>query len=87
MSRFSVEYFRLTVPNVFVEEPLSAVFQKSSASEKVYGKEGRARVPNFHVTIFCLSVPKDFVGGKGEYQDFPSKIFCITPESFHRRIL
>ena len=42
----------------FVEEPFSAVFQKSSASENVYGKEGRGRVPSFHVTVFCLLVPK-----------------------------
>ena len=45
----------------FVEDPFSAVFQKSSASENVYGKEGRGRVPSFHVTIFCLLVLKIFV--------------------------
>ena len=37
MSRFSVKYFCLTVPKSFVEEPFSAVFRKSSASEKFYG--------------------------------------------------
>ena len=60
MSRLSVEYFRLTVPKSFVEEPFSAVFRKSSASENVYGKErgGGGRVPSFHVTIFCLLVLK-----------------------------
>ena len=59
MSRFSVEYFRLTVPKSFVEEPFSAVFQKSSASENVYEKEGGGEsVPSFHVTIFCLLVLK-----------------------------
>ena len=58
MSRFPVECFRLTVPKSFVEEPFSAVFQKSSASENVYGKEGGGRVPIFHVTIFCLLVLK-----------------------------
>ena len=58
MSRFSVENFRLTVPKSFVEEPFSAVFQKISASENVYGKEERGRVPSFHVTIFCFLVLK-----------------------------
>ena len=45
----------------FVEVPFSAVFQKSSTSENVYGKEGRERVPSFHVTIFCLLVLNIFV--------------------------
>ena len=33
-----------------------------STIEKVYGSEGRGRVPSFHVTIFCLLVLKIFVG-------------------------
>ena len=33
-------FFLLTVPKIFVGEPFSAVFQKVSASEKVYGEEG-----------------------------------------------
>ena len=32
-SRFSVDFFCLTVPNDFVGEPLCAMFQKSSGSE------------------------------------------------------
>ena len=51
MSRFSVENFsshNLTVPKVFSEEHYSAVFQKVSGSEKVYGYVGGAGI-----TIFC----------------------------------
>ena len=39
MSRFSKEIFFLTVPKNFVGEPLCAVFQKISGSEKIYGPE------------------------------------------------
>ena len=37
MSRFFVDFFCLTVPKHFEEEPFYAVFQKISGSEKVYG--------------------------------------------------
>ena len=37
VSRFSVEKILSKVLKTFVEEPLCAVFQKISASEKVYG--------------------------------------------------
>ena len=37
VSRFSVNFFCLTVPKNFVGEPFCAVFQKISGSEKVYG--------------------------------------------------
>ena len=60
MSRFSVEIFCLTVPKNFVEEPFCAVFQKTSGSEKVYGKEGEG-VNKLLSKISCLKVPKDFV--------------------------
>ena len=74
MSRFSVENFRLTPPKSFVEEPFSAAFQKSSASENVYGKEGRGRVPSFHVTIFLSLSAEDFRKGtllSCVYRKFP----------------
>ena len=53
--------FCLRVPKTFVEEPLCAVFQKVSKSEKVYGSEARRRVSSFSVENFCLTVPKIFV--------------------------
>ena len=37
MSRFSVDFFCLTVPKNLVGEHFCAVFQKISGSEKVYG--------------------------------------------------
>ena len=37
MSQFSVDFFCLTVPKDFVEEPFCVVFQKLSGSQKVYG--------------------------------------------------
>ena len=37
------------------------MFQKISGSEKVYGKEG-GEYQNFPSKIFCLTVPKNFVG-------------------------
>ena len=39
--------FCLRVPKTFVEEPLCAVFQKVSKSEKVYGSEAGRRVSSF----------------------------------------
>ena len=39
MSRFSVEFFCLTVPKDFVEEPFCAVFQKISGSENFMDKK------------------------------------------------
>ena len=62
MSQFSVDFFCLTVPNHFVEEPFCAVFQKTSGGEKVYGKGGGGEYRNFPSKIFCLKVPKHFVG-------------------------
>ena len=54
----------------------------------------RGEISRFSVEIFCLTVPKIFVGEsytvalvssidkvwirRGEYQDFPSKTFCLT---------
>ena len=35
----------------------------------------------------CLTVAKDFIGGGGLLQDFPSNFFCFSAESFHRGFL
>ena len=47
-------------------------------------ERGRAEYQDFPSIIFCLTVPKDFVGGGrgGEYQHFPSKNFCLTVPKF-----
>ena len=37
ISRFSVDFFCLTVPKILVDEPFCAVFQKTSGSEEIYG--------------------------------------------------
>ena len=55
--------FCLTEPKHSVEEPFSAVFQKVSESEKVFGKEGgKGKYRSFPSKIVCLKVPKHFVG-------------------------
>ena len=60
MSQSSLELFCLTVSNSFVREPYSAVFQKKSGREKVYGKQG-GRVPRFSVENFLSHSAKKFV--------------------------
>ena len=61
ISRFSVEFFNLTVPKLFLEEPISAVFPKNSGGEKVYGKEeGRGSIDIFSRKLFvskCQKIP------------------------------
>ena len=42
LSKFSVENFLSRSTQTLVEEPFSAVFQKTAGSEKVYGKKGEA---------------------------------------------
>ena len=40
------------------------MFQKTSGSEEVYGKEmGRGEYRKFPSKSFCLKLPKQFVGG------------------------
>ena len=72
----------------------TSVYQKISGSEKFYASEEGEGVSRFSSKIFCLTVPKNFVGEPfsvslisgtekvwirgGGYQDFPSKIFCLT---------
>ena len=69
-------------------------FRKFPVAKKYMDKRGGGEYQDFPSKIFCLTVPKIFVGesltvavisgtGKvwirrGEYQDFPSKIFCLT---------
>ena len=63
MSQFSVEFYCLTVPKHSVEEAFSAVYQKLAGNEKVYGKEmGRGECRKFPSKVFCLKLPKEFVG-------------------------
>ena len=50
------------MPKKFVGELFCAVFQKISGSQKVYGKEGGGECQVFPSEVFCLTVPKIFVG-------------------------
>ena len=62
ISRLTVEFFCITVPKLFVEEPLCAVLQRVSGGEKVYGIEvGRGSTEFFPSKVFCLNVPNYFV--------------------------
>ena len=84
----------LTVPKNSKGEPFSVSL--ISGIEKFYASEGYVTI--FCRKIFCLTVPKQFVEepfcavfqkisgsrGGGEYQDFPSKIFCLSAEKFRR---
>ena len=75
--------FCLTVPKNFAEEPFCAVFQKTSGSENVYGKEG-GECQNFPLEIFCLKVPKNFVGEpfslslNSSFENFYASEGCVT---------
>ena len=60
---FPSKSFCLTKPKHFVEEPFSAVYQKISGREKVYGKEGGGwSIEILRWKFFFLKVPKSFVG-------------------------
>ena len=58
-SRFSVDFFCLTVPKISVGEPFSVSL--ISGTEKVWIREG-GEYQDFPWKIFCLTVPKNFVG-------------------------
>ena len=59
----SSKIFCLTLPNYFVEETFSAVFQKFAGSEKFCGKEmWRGEYRKIPSKIFCLKMQKTFVG-------------------------
>ena len=49
------------MPKNFVGEPFCAVFQKISGSEKFMDKR-EGELSRFSFEIFCLTVPKKFVG-------------------------
>ena len=57
---FPSENFCLTVPKHFVEETLSAVFQKNSGSEKFLDKKVGGGCLNFSSKIFCFTVQNHF---------------------------
>ena len=89
---FLSKFFCLTVPKILAGELFCAVFQKFSGSEKFYGEEGvvsRFSVENFlshSAEIFrrgilycCINFgQRKSLEKRGEYQDFPSKFFCLT---------
>ena len=81
VSRISVEFFFcVRVLKKFVEKPFSAVFPKTSGSEKVYGSEeesgGKTR---FSIKNFCLTVPKFSVG-----ESFSASFFSSMEEVWMR---
>ena len=54
---FRRNFFCLTVPQLFVEEPFCAVLQRVSGGEQVYGIEvGRGSTEFFPSEVFCLNV-------------------------------
>ena len=55
--------FCLRVPKTFVVEPLCAVFQKVSKSEKVYGSDAGRRVSSFSVENFLSHSAENFRRG------------------------
>ena len=59
---FLSKNFRLTVLNCFVDEPLCAVFQKVSGSEKVYERRRRG-VSSLAVEVFLSHCAENFRGG------------------------
>ena len=83
--------FCLTVPETFVEDPLWAVFQKVSKSEKVYGSEAGRRVSSFSGENFLSHIAEKLrtrtfqcftnfgyrkvLSFGGLYYDIPSNIF------------
>ena len=50
------------MPKNFVGEPFCAAFQKISGSQKFMDKRGGGKYPDFPSKVFCLTVPKIFVG-------------------------
>ena len=68
---------RLTVPKNFVgEQPLCAVFQKISGSEKVLKKREK-ECQKFQFNVFCLTAPKNL--GRG------TTLLCCVSGNFWQR--
>ena len=63
LSKLSVEIFFLIVHKHFVEEPFSAVFQKISVGEKVYGREWGGGVSKYSVENFLSESAEKFRSG------------------------
>ena len=62
MSRFSVEFFRLAVPNYFVAETFCAVFQNFWWRKSLWNRRGGGgEYQDFPSNSFRLTVPKYFV--------------------------
>ena len=60
-------------------------FRRFPRAKKFLDQRRGGEYQVFPSKIFCLTVPKDFVGGGrggGEYQHFPSKNFCLTVPNF-----
>ena len=90
---FPLENFRLTVPKNFAEEPV-CVSENFGYRKNFMPKRGISRFSIENLlshsteklrrgTLLCFTkilVSKKFMDkrGGGEYQDFPSKIFCLT---------
>ena len=60
---FSFDFFFLTVTSSFVGEPFSAVFQKISGSQKVFGQEARGGVSRLSLQIFLSHSSGNFRKG------------------------
>ena len=97
-SGFSVQFFFITVPKNFIDEPFSVSL--ISGIEKLYASEGHVTIfprkffvsqcrksPKRNRSVLCFSkfpVAKTFrIRKGGEHQDSPSNSFCITvPKNF-----
>ena len=91
---FRRNFFCLTVPKLFVEEPFCAVLQNFSGSEKVYGEEGGGGISKLSVEMFSSQSAEKIRKGifycfisfgyrkmlcfRGLCHDFPAKFFCLT---------
>ena len=58
VTNFCQNIFSITVPEHFVEEPLCAVFQKSSSSENSFGEEGGGRIKIFRRKFYISQCRK-----------------------------
>ena len=65
------------MPENFVVEPLCAVFQKNSGSKKIYEKEVGWGHQDFLSKVFCLLVPKNFIG-----EPFSVSLISVTEKLY-----
>ena len=97
MSRFSIFCRKFFVSQCQISSqvnPFVLLFRKYRVAKKLMDQRGGGEYQGFPREIFCLTVPKKFVGEsitvpvflgtgkvwirKREYQEFPWKIFCFT---------